>query len=264
MTKLVPKTSLRLATVALFALVFSAQTARADLITITNAGFEDTSGQTVFNEFTFGTPAGWSLYDPNSIEPDPGTFVGTLQPNGTDFFNSTAPEGNRVAILFNSGREGEGEYGFEQTLAATLQANTDYSLSVEVGNIASGFAQNGTFFNLDEFPGYRVELLAGGVVIAQDNNSLTIAEGEFATSTVNFSVGGAHAQLGQTLGIRLVNLNVIPAGFTQGTSPDLEVDFDNVTLNATSVPEPATLWLMSFGGACLMITRRRRRQRLVV
>lgn len=235
--------------------------ARADLVTVQNAGFEDTSGQTMLNEFTFGTPAGWSLYDPNSIEPDPGTFVGTLQPNGTDFFNSTAPEGDRVAILFNSGREGAGEYGFEQTLAATLQANTDYSLSVEVGNIASGTDQNGNFYNLDEFPGYRVELLAGGVVIAQDNNSLTIAEGEFSTSTVNFSVGAAHAQLGQALGIRLVNLNVIPAGYTQITSPDLEVDFDNVMLDATSVPEPASLWLMSLCGMGMIVTRRRRRHR---
>lgn len=58
-----------------------------------------------------------------------------------------------MCILFNSGREGEGEYGYEQTLAETLQAYTSYSLSVEVGNIASGTAQNGTFFNLDEFPG---------------------------------------------------------------------------------------------------------------
>ena len=135
--------------------------------------------------------------------------------------------------LFNSGAEGNGEYGFEQTLTDTLQANTRYELLVEVGNIASGTATNGQFFNLDEFPGYRVDLLAGGTVIAQDVNSLIIPEAEFATATVSIDIGAGHALLGQALGIRLVNLNEIPPGFTQQTSPDLEVDFDNVRLTAT-------------------------------
>jgi len=224
--------TLRVAAAALItgALWFAAD-AIAMMIAVTNSGFEDVSGQTPFNEFTFGTPIGWPFHDPNSVIPDPGTFTGTLQPNGTDFFNTTAPEGVKVSILFNSGREGEGEYGYSQTLVDTLQTNTEYSLTVKVGNIASGTAQNGQFFNLDEFPGYRVDLLAGGVAIAQDDNSLTIPEAEFATSTVILSVGATHAQLGQDLGIRLVNLNVIPDGFTQATSPDLEVDFDDVVLS---------------------------------
>ncbi len=228
--------------------------ANAAVVTVVNDGFEDVTGQTVFNEFTFGTPVGWTIHDPGGVVPDAGTFVGTLLPNGTDFFNSTAPEGNRVAIAFNSGREGEGEYGFLQTLSDTLQANTQYELTVQVGNIASGTATNGQFFNLDEFPGYRVDLLAGGVVVAQDVNSLSIPEGEFAVSTVSFTTGDAHAQLGQALGIRLVNLNLIPAGFTQVTSPDLEVDFDQVQLSANSVPEPTTWVLLSaicLAGVCL-------------
>ena len=212
--------------------------ANGDLLNIENASFEDTTGQSVFNEFTFGTPAGWANYDPNNVIGLPGVFIGTLIPNGVDFFNDTAPDGSRVGILFNSQQQGAGEYGFEQTLVDTLQANTRYTLSVEVGNIASGFATDGTFYNLDEFPGYRVDLLAGGVVVASDDDSLTIAEAEFETSVLEFTVGDSHALLGQQLGIRLVNLNEIPDGFTQGTSPDLEVDFDLVTLDATSIPEP--------------------------
>lgn len=230
----------------------------AAIITVTNGGFEDTSGQGTFNEFTFGTPIGWSIDDPNNIVPSSGIFTGTLQPNGVEFFNSTAPEGDLVAILFNSQREGDGECGFEQTLAETLQTNTDYLLSVEVGNIASGFATNGTFFNLNEFPGYRVDLLAGGTVIASDNHLLSIPEAEFATSTVGFSTGNAHALLGQQLGIRLVNLNEIPAGFVQASSPDLEVDFDNVRLTAvSSVPEPGLLPLALIGISALVLKRRR-------
>ena len=45
-------------------------------------------------------------------------------------------------------------------------------------------------------------------------SSLTIAEAEFETSVLEFTVGDSHALLGQQLGIRLVNLNEIPDGFT--------------------------------------------------
>ena len=257
------KTHLRL--LVAFAVVVGTAThqqqAAAGVIDVTNGGFEDTTGQTVFNEFTFGTPVGWNLYDPNGIAGNPGVFTGTLQPNGVDFFNTTAPEGTRVAILFNAQSEGAGEYGFEQTLTATLQANTEYELSVEVGNIASGVATNGVFFNLDEFPGYRVELLAGGVVIASDTNGLLIPEAEFATSIVNFQTVDFHPLLGQPLGIRLVNENIIPPGFIQDTSPDLEVDFDDVQLIAnpvepTPVPEPSSAYVFAIGFTMLLLLGR--------
>ncbi|MEO1529037.1 MAG: PEP-CTERM sorting domain-containing protein [Planctomycetota bacterium] len=231
------------------------------MITVINPGFEDTSGQSTFNEFTFGMPAGWDFYDPNGIIGSSGVFVGTLLPNGTEFFNDTAPEGDRVSILFNSSREGDGEYGFEQTLDATLQADSDYRLTVEVGNIASGFATNGTFFNLDEFPGYRVDLLAGGQVLASDLNSLTIDEGEFALATIDFRAGADHALIGEALGIRLVSLNEIPSGFTQATSPDLEVDFDDVRLSVTSVPEPSALGLVAASAFYISLRRGRRAAR---
>ena len=39
-------------------LLAGAQAVSAAPLTVVNAGFEDTSGQSVFNEFTFGTPAG--------------------------------------------------------------------------------------------------------------------------------------------------------------------------------------------------------------
>ena len=146
-----------------------------------------------------------------------------------------------------------------QTLSATLQANTNYSLQVAIGNIASATSSNGTFFDLDGFPGYRVDLLAGGVVIADNNNSLagSIPEGQFGTSTVAFSTGAAPAQLGQPLGIRLVNLNIVDLLFTDS---DLEVDFDNVNLSAVAIPLPAALTLLSpiLGGMILL--RRRRRE----
>ena len=48
------------------------------------------------------------------------------------------------------------------------------------------------------------------------------------TSMFTVDVGAAHAQLGQSLGIRLVNLNVIDGAFP---TADLEVDFDDVRLD---------------------------------
>lgn len=192
-------------------------------------------------------PTGWTLHDPNNITGIPGVFLGTLLPNGNDFFDTIAPEGNRVAILFGNSQFGQGEYRYTQTLNDTLQANTQYNLSVEVGNIASGIAENGAFFNLDEFPGYRIDLLAGGQVIATDNNTLAnlIPEAEFRTSLISFNTGLNDTLLGQALGIRLVNLNQIPVGFNANNSPDLEVDFDNIRLNVSAIPVPSAIWLLS-------------------
>lgn len=240
-------------------------------IPVTNAGFEDITGESPFNEFTFGPLNGWDLYDPGGITGggEGGTFfIGTLMPTAPTFFTAGAPEGQRVGIAFNYfGSGGLGEYGMQQTLGTTLQANTTYSLDVEIGNIASGTAQNGSFFDLSGFPGYRVDLLAvggglppEGVLLAQDNNSLagSIAEGAFATTNVSFTTGAAHPHLGRQLRIRLVNLNVVDP-----TAPnaDLEVDFDNIMFDASpaAVPEPATTGVLGLCFTVALIRRRRRR-----
>ncbi len=240
---------------------FAANSLRADLVVVQNPGFENVTGSVVFNEFTFGPPVGWQIYNPNGVVINNGDgpqfWLGTLQPSPpTNFFS--VPEGQRVAILFNEFGTGTlGEYGLSQTLATTLQANTRYTLEVEVGNIASGTALNGQFFNLNGFPGYRVDLLAGGVVIASDNNTLagTIPEGQWGTSVLNFETAASHLQMGQALGIRLVNLNVVDPS---APTADLEVDFDRVRLHASAVPEPSSGLLV---GLLLLITSLHQRRR---
>lgn len=223
------------------------------LLPVVNAGFEDNSVGVPFNEFTFGPPAGWSLYDPNGITNGGAGntyYLGTLTPFEIDpigmpgvyvNFPAGAAEGARVAIAFNFvGSGGQGAYGIQQTLGAVLEPFTTYTLTVQIGNIASGTAMNGQFFNLNGFPGYRVELLAGGVIIAQDNNALagTIPEGTFAMSTVTLATCSEHPQLGQPLAIRLVNRNIVDPAFPNA---NLEVDFDDVQLDATSTLSPADL-----------------------
>lgn len=222
----------------------------AAVVSVQNAGFEDTTGQTTFNEFTFGVSAGWNVYDPSNITTDPNVYIGTLQPNGTEFFPVLAPEGNRVAILFNSAQKGAGEYGISQTLSTSIVADTQYTLTVRVGNITSGTAVNNVFYDLSNFPGYRIDLLVGGSVIASDNNTLSIAEGAWGTSTVTFTTGSSVAP-DQFLGIRLVSLNA-----TTGT-PDNEVDFDDVQLTAVAIPEPSALIFLS----CSMMAFLARRSR---
>ncbi len=198
-------------------------------IAIANHGFEANSVSP--GCFAVFVPSGWSLYDPNGIHDGNNDAVGGLYPAGGPYFPA-APEGNHVALVFLAGDVGGGPVGLRQTLSETLAGDTTYTLTVQVGNIASGQGPPPCdvfgFFNLDGFPGYRVQLLAGGVVIAEDNNSLAgaIPDGEFRLCTVQATIGAAHPQLGAALEIRLINLN------TPGTpmSPGIEVDFDDVRL----------------------------------
>jgi hypothetical protein len=238
----------------LLALSVAAPPSFAAPLAVVNPGFEDISGETPVNEFTFGPLNGWELFDPSVITAGgggPTYFIGTLtpfepDPSGNpgvfDFFPAGAPEGQRVGIAFSFfGSGGQGAWGLRQVLGATLEPDTTYTLRVRVGNIASGTAINTTFFPLDGFPGYRVELVAGadlpsgGVVVARDDNRLagSIPDGEFAESVVQLTTNSSHPELGQTLGIRLVNLNIVDPAFPNS---DLEVDFDDVRLDANPAP----------------------------
>jgi len=233
--------------------------ASAAPIAIANAGFEADAAAN--GAFVVLTPQGWSVYDPSSIIDGASNAVGVIFPNvGGEYFPGGAPEGNNAALVFLAGGQAA-EAGLQQTLSATLQANTRYTLSVQVGNIASGTSLPGSsggagvFFDLDGFPGYRIDLMAGGTVLASDDNTLAgaIPEGEFRLSSFDFVTGLVHAQLGEELGIRLVNLKA------PGTAdvPNIEVDFDDVQLTASSVPEPSTLALL-LGAAIFGYARRRR------
>lgn len=245
-------------------------------LTVVNHSFEDISGETQQFEFTFGPFTGWELYDPGTPRnpgldggDGPDYYIGTLTPQELDpqnnpgvyeNFPNGAADGQRVAIAFNDQTTGgDGEYGLQQETTHVWTANTSYTLEVEIGNIASGQSLGFGFFNLNGFPGYRVELLAmdgvGGItVIAEDDNTLdgTIPEGEWATSTVSHTTGNSDPTLGQFIGIRLVNLNIVDA--TDPTA-DIEVDFDNVRLDATAIPEPASLALLGVGALTLLRRR---------
>lgn len=233
--------------------------AQAAAIGITNASFELDPADP--GTFPVGAPpTGWSLFDPAGIMSDANNAVGILNPGppgATTFFADGAPDGEKVALIFLGGLDG-GVVGITQTLGATLQANTAYRLDVEVGNIASGTGLGSAagfgFFDLDGFPGYRIELRAGGSLLVADDNSLagSLAEGTFETSTMVFASGNAHMALGQALEIRLINLNI--AGTLD--EPGIEVDFDHLRLDASPIPLPPALGLLAAALAGLVVLSR--------
>lgn len=207
-------------------------------LAITNASFEEP----VFAEdgdFTTDIPPGWILDDPlDFIPPNPAageSGAGTFDPPIEAFFDE-APEGRNTGYIFLLQPPGSGGASFIQTLDDVLTAETMYTLKVDVGD---PLAYDTFTPVLGGFPGYRIELLADETVLAADDNSLRPDEGTFETSFVSFVASSDHPNLGDPLQIRLVNPNV---------APGVEVDFDNVRLSATPVPEASSTFSLIFLG----------------
>ena len=186
----------------------------------------------------YGPATGWDEWGPVQE-------VGNWYPEG-DQYTSGAPDGNHVGYVWQESATGSVN-GLTQVLGTNFEPSTDYSLSVEIGNCWDYY-----------FSGYAVQLLAGGVVIAEDNNTLHPPWEEWATSLVNYTYDPADAGLvGLPLEIRLLSLGTDP----EGGGADVEVEFDHVRLTALRadvIPEPATLSLLGLGA--LLALRRRRRQ----
>lgn len=216
------------------AITVDAPSSNAVSLSVSNAGFEDPV--LADRGFTVLAPIpGWGKYDPSGLIPPSVPSDGTTPTDAgvynppTDAYSNQAPEGNNVGFAFVTQSPGSGVIGFTQTLASTLTADTIYNLNVEVGDPID---YDG--FGLTGFPGYAVQLLAGGTVLAEDNNTLRPTEGTFATSTVSYTSSVNSPSLGQPIEIRLLNLNL-----PQGSGS--EVDFDNVRLAAEPVPEPSAI-----------------------
>jgi len=180
---------------------------------IVNPGFEDPV--LAEGDWTWLDVPGWTQVGPESI--------GVWNPE-TVYFPAEAPEGQNVAYIWHDPVPAG---GLTQVLAETLAADTTYTLTMQVGNSAT----------YDSHPGYQVQLLAGGTVLAEDNNTLTIPEGQFVTSTVTYTYDPAHSDLvGEPLEIRLLHKALGDGG--------TELEFDDVQLVADP-PFPAPAGMVS-------------------
>ncbi|MCP4900456.1 MAG: hypothetical protein GY906_26120, partial [bacterium] len=165
------------------------------------------------------------------------TWVGGEGPGiwhvtSADFDPVVAPEGQNV--LYSENAVGDAG-GVAQVLTETFAANTNYTLTAEVGNS-----------NFYYFAGYSVQLLAGGTVIAEDNDTLWPDYMTWATSTVQYTYDSADSALvGQPLEIRLLNL-----GLDKDNPPDntVGVEFDNVTLSYEASAETGVTITVEEGG----------------
>jgi hypothetical protein len=165
---------LLLASVVLASLASLKSTAvSGDEIPIINHGFEDQV--VVDGDFIRGPLAGWS----NSGD------SGVFNP-ATTSLPGQASEGVNVGFIGGSFAGGP----ISQTLSTVLTAGS-YELRIDVGD------------RLDTaFAGYAIELLAGGAVLTQDNDTVT-PNGTFMMSTTTFTALTSDVNLGQPLMIKI-------------------------------------------------------------
>ncbi len=202
--------------------------AHGDAVPIVNAGFEQRqlADSENYGEWLLDGE-GWGWFGNDEIW--------IWNPTAEYYPPSGVPEGNIVGVV-STFAYSRGPGGFAQILSTTLAANTQYALTVEVGNTDYYAA----------FPGYRIELLAGGALgppadsypgevtggtlLVADNNLTPPAEDTFVTVTLSHTTGPSDPLVGQPLQIRLINLDGGP-----GPLNEHEVEFDAVSLTAVAV-----------------------------
>lgn len=195
---------------------------------ISNSGFEN-PGPLNDGEFT-ESASGWSQgkYDLTApavwIEGGvPAGYAGVRNPGETEYILGAAAEGASMGFVQTVPGF---DIGMNQILSTSLQANTQYGLSVKVGNPS--------IYNDGLTTSYRIELLAGGVLLQSATGPSPVDGSAFITASLTHNSGATPAQLGQALEIRLLAVN--------DGSDAYEVDFDDVQLTVTASGTPYTNW----------------------
>ncbi|MCH7228110.1 hypothetical protein [Haloferula sp. A504] len=193
---------------------------------LVNAGFEDP----VLNDGDFGgLDAPW-------VEVNV-PFDGTIEawnptiseyPATVDYPNGVPDPENVCSIYHFPPTPPGAPFGIRQTLDRTYALGTDYTLTVQVGRVAS------TSADPFDWPGFRVELWAGATLLASDEDPTTTAPtpGTFITSTVSYDHNtGPVATVGDALEVRLLSRGQDVAG-DSGNGWSVEFDQVEFTENA--------------------------------
>lgn len=208
------------------ALVLAAGHAHGASIPVENPGFEAvvlSNPDSTLDQ----VPPGWRVHQ-NAFDEYFNFDYGTANPpiaglggTGDAAYLAPVPDGNNVGYLYVVGN---GFAVFSQVLDATLQAGTT-RLTVSVGNPRSYFD-----YNLDGFPGARIEIDAGDQRLVY-SDVVALEEASFQTVVAEIQVEPNDARIGRELSIWLFNGN---------SGGGYEVDFDDVRVETTPVPEPAS------------------------
>jgi len=186
----------------------------AAAVPILNAGFEDPATAFVAKPIANWTDMGG------------GAGVWNINANGAPYWTVPAPEGNQIAYVSDGPAPSSTAASISQVLSTSLAANTLYTLSGQVGH-PIGFG-TGTIWtaSLYAFDGGSTHTLL-------DSISGTGPEGSFTGFSLLFDSTGS-AYVGESLEIQLA-------------SNHAQTGFDQIALDAQSVPEAGTLSLMLFG-----------------
>jgi hypothetical protein len=195
-------------------------TVTIDMGPVVNAGFEN---PVIANGDSVNVAPGWSLG--HYAAADPTVWIegwdnaGVWNPDAAGGFSGEAFEGENT-LWARSTAENHG--GVAQVLTnAALKANTQYVLSVQVGN---------AFHNQSDLTApYRLELVAGGVLLEEDAGA-SPAAGMWELHRLTYHSGPDPVELGQPLEIRLMAM-----AYTDGLGTDgYGVDFDEVGLTVSA------------------------------
>jgi len=199
-------------------------TVRDDLILVRNPGFEEP--ELPDGEWTETSGLYWTLgYYDNFLDPPewiPGDGNGGVwDPDTGSGFTDEAFAGENAAWAASAvGLDA----GLTQVLDAELEENTAYELSVQIGN---------PFYNESEVTAqYRLELLAGGVLLASDTGDSPLA-GVWEARSLNYDSADDSDLIGEPLEIRLIAVEYVDGGGFDG----YEVDFDEVELTFSAGPD---------------------------
>jgi hypothetical protein len=134
----------------------------------------------------------------------------------------------------------------------TIQANSTYTLTVSEGNRGGGFAQTAGFTLAMAFGsavGTGLTNSANWTSSLHENYAGSPAVGTFADYTTSFTTGASDASIGQSLFV------LLGSDVTAGNNP---IDYDDVRLVVTPVPEPSSMALAGVGSLAVLWLRQRR------
>jgi len=209
---------------------------RADSIPIVNASFESPALSP--GAYTTNNITGWSGGGPNGVwYPDAGYFTGSL------------PDGNQMLFVgYNDGS------GVTNLLAATLQADTTYTLSYYLGNRLAGAVDQGNPIGLSQ---YRVTLRTATSLLASDTNYTggSPDAGTFLQRTFSFYSGANPTEAGAALSIEVYASGFTPTG-ALGRAEVGQFTLDAAPTSSSTVPEPASGSLLFSAIAGVVVLRR--------